>query len=389
MKRIRTITFLLLALLPLLGTIATASAEPNIGLLRVSSFLCPREVFPSTAFRVSLDVEYAIQSLPNEATIRGAVYAGNGNSSSPLWQSDPTSVSNGGDQVWNFTLNAPAAEGFLNLTAYAYFLDNGTWTYFNNPVNGPGLSQRTVKVGKTANLDISIGAPAVPVTTDGITKQTSTDGDAAFQVAVGSNPTVNAPATVQLQNATRIIFIGWSDGVTTPERQVPIDGDIYLTAQYRIQYLLAVTNSSTAQEWYDRGANVTLTAPASAPAPWPLNILGVTETFQGWSGDIHSTSPQIKVTMNSPRSVTADMILDYRSLVIPVIFAAGIAAAISFVLVQARSRNKEDAIESPGEQSVPEQPAPDSNSKCPTCGQVTEEEWAHCIKCGTRLKSTS
>jgi len=372
--------------LPLFGTIATVSASPNIGLLRVSSFLCPREVVPGATFPVSLDVEYAIQSLPNEATIRGAVYGGSLNSTSPLWQSDPASVSNGGDQVWNFTLTAPATEGFLNLTAYAFFLDNGTWTFFNNPVNGPGVSQRTIKIGKTANLDIIIGASGIAVMVDGTTKQTSTAGDTVFPVVVSSNPSVTVPPLVELQNSTRIIFTQWSDGVKEPERQVPIDGDVTLTAQYRMQYLLTVTNSSTVEGWYDKGANVTLTAPTSAPGPWPFGIFGVTRTFQDWTGDIHSSSPQVNVTMDSPKTITAEMTTDYRPLVVPAIFGAGIAAAlISFVLLQLRSRStEEDATEPPVEQAVPE-----SNPTCPKCGQVTEPEWVHCIKCGTKLKDAN
>lgn len=380
------VMFLLFIFVPLFGTIATASASPNVGLLRVSDFLCPGEVVPGARFPVSLDVEYAIQSLPNEATIRGAVYGSSDNLSNALWQSTPTSVSNGGDQVWNFTLTAPVTEGFLNLTAYAYFLDNGTWTYFNNPVNGPGVSERTVKIGKSANLDVNIGATNIAVTVDGTTKQTSTSGDASFPVAVNSSPSVTVPSMIELPNSTRIIFTGWNDGISTPERQVQIDGDVNLTAQYRMQYLLTLTNGSTVEVWFDKGANSTLTAPTSVLAPWPLSVFGVTETFRGWSGDIQSSSPHIIVTMNSPKTITADMATDYRPLVIPTIFAVGVVVAIaSFGLARLRLR---DAEENATELSI-EEAVPDSDSTCPKCGQVTEPEWAHCIKCGTTLKAAN
>ena len=382
MQKLHTIILLACILFPLYGSIATVLASPNIGLLRVFSFLCPREVVPGATFPVSLDVEYAIQSLPNEAIIRGAVYNGSINSTNPLWQSDPEPVSNGGDQMWNFTLTAPANEGFLNLTAYAFFLDNGTWTYFNNPVNGPGVSQRTVKIGKTANLDINIGASGITVMVDNATKQTSTTGAAVFPVAVSSSSSVTVPPLVELQNSTRLIFTQWSDGVKDPERQVSIDGDVTLTAQYRIQYLLTVTDSSTAEEWYDKGANATLTAPTSTLGPWPLSIFGVTKTFQDWTGDIHSSSLQVNVTMDSPKTVTAHITTDYRPLAVPIILGAGIATAVSFVLLQLRSRRAEQDVAEP----VVEQPAPESNPICPKCGQVTEPEWAHCIKCGTKLK---
>jgi len=364
------------------GTIVLVAGSQNIGLLRISSFLCPREVLPSTSFPVSLDVEYAIQSLPNEATIRAAVYNANSGSSNPLWESDPKSVSNGGDQVWNFTLNAPATEGFLNLTAYAYFLENGTWTYFNNPVNGPGSSQRIVKIGTTASLDVHIGASDVAVTVNGTTKQTSSMGDALFPVAVSSNPSIIVPPLVELQNSTRIIFTEWSDGVKEPNRQVLMDGDVNLTAEYRTQYLLTVTNSSTFEEWYDKGANASLSAPTSTPAPWPLNVFGVTETFQGWSGDIQSSSPRINVTMNAPMTITAEMAVNYRPLIVPAIFGTGIAAAIiSFVLVQIKSGSSEESVV-----EAPAEPTAEPPPTCQTCGQVTEPQWVHCIKCGTKLR---
>jgi hypothetical protein len=259
-------------------------------------------------------------------------------------------------------------------------------------VNGPGVSQRSVKIGKTANLDISLGAPNVAVTVNGTSEETSTNGDAIFSVAVSSTPSVSVPPLVELQNSTRIIFTEWSDGIAIPNRQVQIDGDVNFTALYRTQYLLTITNSSTIEEWYDKGTNATLTTPTSALAPWPLNLFGVTETFQGWSGDIHSSSPRVNVTMDSPKSITADMTTNYQPLVIPAIFGAGIAAAIiSFILVQARSRSSdenlvaEDLLEEPFEQDAP----PQSNLACPTCGMITEPEWMHCIKCGAKLKDNN
>lgn len=385
MKKAPSTLFILFLTLALLSAIASVSATPNIGMLRVSSFLCPRQVAPGATFPVSLDVEYAIQGLPNNATIRGAIYSGSINSSSPLWESNPTSVSNGGDEVWNLTLTAPTSEGFFNLTAYALFLENGTWTYFTNPVNGPGVSQVIVKIGKTANLDINIGAPGIGVTVDGATEQTSSNGDASFAVAVASTPLISVPPIIEFQNSTRIIFTQWSDAVTQPQRHVVIDGDISLTAYYRIQYLLTVNSGLTSEEWYDKGANATITALTPAPVPWPLSMLGVTQTFQAWSGDIHSSLPKLNVTMDSPKTITAEFHTDYRPLAVPAIFGVGIASAvISFVWIRRRS----DDLEEGAIEATPDELAPESNPTCPTCGQETEQEWAHCIKCGTKLNST-
>lgn len=382
MDKLPSSLFILALTLALLPAIARVSATPNIGMLRVSSFLCPHEVLPGASFPASLDVEYAIQGLPNNAKIRGAIYLGSINSGSLLWQSDPVSVSNGGDEVWNLTLTAPTSEGSFNLTAYALFLENSTWTYFTNPVNGPGVSQTTVKIGKTANIDVSLGAPGVDVTVDGVTEETSSKGNASFVVAVASTPVVSVPSIVEFPNSTRIIFTQWNDAVTQPQRRVLVDGDIALVAYYKVQYLLTINSGSTSEEWFDKGTNATVTALTPAPIPWPLSMLGVTRTFQGWSGDIHSSSPNVNVTMDSPRTITADFNTDYRPLALPAIIGLGIVSAIiSFVWI----RRGSDGLGPGASETKPDELLPGSNTTCPTCGQETEEEWTHCIKCGTRL----
>jgi hypothetical protein len=372
--------FIALVALALSPIIAAVSAAPNVGMLRVASFECPREVAPGAAFPVSLDIEYAVQGLPNSATIRGAIYPGNISSTSPLWQSAPVSVSNGGDQVWNISLTAPSTEGFLNLTAYALFLDNGTWSFFNDPVSGPGVSQTTIKIGRSANLSINLGAPNVDVTINGTTVKTSAGGNVSSEMAVGSSPLVSVPPTVEFQNSTRIVFVQWSDGVNETQRQVLIDGDVTLSASYTTQYLLKVNSGSTSEAWYDKGSNVTLTAPPSGAGSWPLNLFGVTQTFTGWSGDVHSSMPQLNVTMDSPKTITANFAVDYLPLAVPVIFGVGIALmVISVVIMRRRSSNLSTV-------DVQNQP---TDSVCPNCGQTMEEGWAHCIKCGTKITRPS
>ena len=379
--KVQSIMLIALVALALSPVIAAVSAAPNVGMLRVASFVCPREVAPGTAFPVSLDVEYAVRGLPDSATIRGAIYSGNINSTSPLWQSDPASVSNGGDQVWNISLTAPSTEGFLNLTAYAFFLDNGTWRFFNDPISGPGVSQATVKIGKTANLNINLGASNVDVSIDNTTVKTSAGGEAGLEVSVGSSPLVGVPPIVEFQNSTRIVFVQWSDGVTEPQRHVLIDGDVSLSASYKTQYLLIVNSGSTSEAWYDKGSNATLTVPSSSAGSWPLDFFGVTQRFTGWSGDIQSPTPQLNITMDSPKTVTAEFSVDYRPLAVPIIFAVGIVVAIlSLVLIRRKSSTNLPPTEEPVQQAVQE-----SNPVCPNCGQEIEEEWAHCIKCGTKL----
>ena len=387
MMRTQSIFLVTLVALVLSPAVVAVSASSNLGLLRVASFICPRQVAPGASFIASLDAQYALQGLPNNATIRGAIYPGNDNSSNPLWQSDPTSVSNGGDQVWNVSLTAPSTEGFLNLTAYALFLDNGTWRFFNDPVSGPGVSHLTIKIGKSANLIINIGAPNAAVTVGNTTVQTSANGQANLRVAVGSSPLVGVPPTVEFQNSTRIVFVQWSDGDTQPQRHVLIDGDTALNPNYKTQYLLTVTTNSTTEAWYDKGSNATITAPSSTSGSWPLNLFGVTQTFSGWAGDVHSSMPRLNVTMDSPKVITANYAVDYLPLAVPVVFGVGIALIVIGIVLVIRRRSirspppAEEPVQEAVEQTVEKQNPP----TCPKCGQETEPDWAHCIKCGTKL----
>jgi len=385
---VQSIMFIALVAFALSPIIAAASAAPNVGMLRVASFVCPREVVPGADFPVSLDVEYALQGLPNNATIRGAIYPGNINSTSPLWQSAAASVSNGGDKVWNISLTAPSTEGFLNLSAYALFLDNGTWRFFNDPVSGPGVSQATIEIGRSANLYIELGAPNVDVSIDNTTVKTSAGGDASLVVGVGSSPLVGVPPIVEFQNSTRIVFVQWSDGVTEPQRHALIDGDITLIANYKTQYLLTVISNSTSEAWYDKGSNATLTAPPSGSGSWPLNLFGVTQSFTGWTGAIQSPMPQLNITMDSPKTVTAEFSVDYRPLAVPIIIGVGtLVAIISLVLIRRRSSMILPPTKEPVQETVQEAVL-EPNPACPNCGRETEKEWAHCIKCGTKLTGT-
>jgi hypothetical protein len=59
MVKVQCIVFI--ALVAFVLSPAVVSAAPNVGMLRVASFQCPRQVAPGAAVIVSLDVEYAVQ----------------------------------------------------------------------------------------------------------------------------------------------------------------------------------------------------------------------------------------------------------------------------------------------------------------------------------------
>ena len=371
------VVFIFVILVLAVSMIAVSAEEPNVGTLRVVSFVYPNQVAPNSPFRVTVGVEYAVHGRPENASIRAAIYSGIVNFHNPLWQSKPEVVSRGGDKLWNATLVSPATEGDLKLTAYAfYFDDEGTWNFFNDSMNGPSFSQATIKIGKMANISISLGASKVPVLFDDIVVTTSPLGEARMTMLVGHTHAVSVPPVVEFQNSTRLIFEGWNDGRNQTQRTVTLNSDVVLVGQYKIQYLLKVNYlSSSTSEWHDAGSNVTLRAPSYSESNWLVDLLGVRENFAGWRGDVNSPMQEIRITMNRPLTVIAVSSRNYSSLIVPCIVGAGLIGAVTLHLLRRKRLGRTD--EAPT--------SPKMNLSCDNCGQPVGVDWVHCIKCGADL----
>ena len=349
--------------------------EPNVGTCRIDSFLVPGQVSPGSTFTASVDVEWALHGRPDNATIRVAIYEGSVNLNNPIWQSQPTFVSEGGERVWEANLTAPHMEGPFTLTAYAFYLDNGVWIFYNNTLNGPGVKQAIVNVAKTASLDVEVGSPGVSIYVDNVSLETSSNGAAEVNLFLGSSHEVSVPQFVEFQNSTRLAFIGWSDGDNQLQRNVTLNENVKLTALYKIQYLLQVKSlTATSSEWYNAGATAVLQTPNNIPMSTPLNLLGVKYDFVGWTGAINSSRLQTNLTMDQPNTVTANYSVDYSSLVIPAIITVGICGAGAIFLIIDK---KKDSVKSG---------KTESHRKCETCGKPADDAWAYCISCGALLE---
>ncbi len=356
------------------GGVASAE-EPSVGILRVYSFAGPKQVAPSSVFIVTLDVEYAVHG-PENATIRGAIYEGNADFGSAVWQSEPEIVNGGGDKVWSINLTAPQTERSITLVAFAYYLDQGSWKYYNNSINGPSFRQLTIKIATTASLEVGLGAPSLEFSIDDMSLKTGADGDAHTRLPVGTTHVVSVPPIVEFQNSTRIVFTGWSDGNNQTRRNVVLNGDVELHGSYRIQYALHVNSvMSSYTEWHDVKSDVILESPRSVPLNWPLGFLGLKYNFEGWSGDISSKESEINLTLSRPVTVTANYSFDYTYLVMPGILAVGVLVGVLLAVRHRRGRTKVTA----------ESSAEASSLQCPHCGEAIEGGWAHCIKCGGAL----
>lgn len=371
-------TRFMLTLLILLATLSITSVSaqsPNVGRLRIARFQSPRQVAPNNVFMVSLDVEYAVRE---NATMRAAIYRTADDSQ--LWQSEVTKIAGGGDRVWDIKLSTPPTETVMQLSAYAYFQENGVWKYYNDTLNGPGSRQISIKVAKNANMQIDLGVGGIQLTVGNLSEKTSPIGSMMITLPVGNSYTISLPQTVELGNSTRVVFQRWNDGNNQTQRPVLLDGDVKLVGSYRTQYQLRVASilsNYSYTRWVDAGSNVTLQAVNNATMGWPLAALDLKYTFTGWSGDVTSPSLGISFMMNSPKTINANFSIDYRPLVLPAIFAAGLLGAIVLALLRRRIGTRT--------QDEPEAEPADPSLRCKNCDSEVEEDWEHCIKCGAKL----
>ncbi len=358
------------------GTNQVFADDQNLGRVRIASFAYPRQVTPGKMFSVNLDVEYEVRT---DVAIRGAIFEVIANASTPLWQSDATRVSGGGDKVWIINLTAPLVEGTLQLSAYAYYLENGVWKFYNDTVLGPGFRDASVKVAPNANLQVELGVPGVGLKVGNLSETTSQAGEVGITLLVGTTYSLSVPYILEYENSTRMIFVGWQDGSNQTNRVISIDGDTQLVGSYRTQYLLRVTSTLSGhsyQKWYDAESNVTLQEVNSVPMTWPLGLLGGKYVFSGWSGDVNSASAEINFMMNSPTTVHANFSIPYGILIVfPIIVALGVAAELVLVALKRKQTNQLDAHSSKW------------NFTCSNCGTVIEEGWMHCTHCGAEVDS--
>ncbi len=372
-ERRLTLSLLILLVTLSLNITSLSAQSPNVGRLRIARFQSPRQVAPNSLFLVSLDVEYAVRE---NATMRAAIFRTADNSQ--LWQSDVTKIAGGGDKVWDIKLSAPPVETMMQLSAYAYFQDNGVWKYYNGTLNGPGSRQISIKVAKNANMQIDLGVGGVQFTVSNMPEKTSPEGSMVITLPVGDSYTISLPQSVELGNSTRVVFQRWNDGDNHTQRSVLLDGDVNLAGSYRTQYQLHVASilpNYSYTKWVDAGANVTLQAVSTASMGWSLGPLNLMYNFTGWSGDVNSQSLEIRFTMNSPKTVNANYSLDYRPLTLPTIFLAGILGTIILALLRRKMGS--------GAHHEPE--AEHAVLRCKNCESEVEEDWKHCIQCGAKL----
>ena len=168
-----------------------------------------------------------------------------------------------------------------------------------------------IDVGPTLTINVPLNVTAngtLWVSVNGV-KYSVTSGQLQTSVPVG-NVTVQIQPDVNLSLGIRQAFTGWSDGSLANPRQIKVTQDTTLHADYVTQYLLSIDSnggSTTLSGWYlpNMRVNVSVTNP-SIVEPNAVRL-----SFNGWTGNMTSTSPFLEVNMTQPVSIKANWRMQY------------------------------------------------------------------------------
>jgi len=153
---------------------------------------------------------------------------------------------------------------------------------------------------------------------------------------------------------SRLVFQGWSvDGKTVQSGvtlTLKMDAPHSASAQYKTQYYLKVLTDQGVpygEGWYDAGS----TAEIYVSTPVSTNY-GVSIVFNGWQGDLQSSSQSATVVMDKPKTVIASWGTDATMLNMTIalgIIAAFLAGAgiLAYVAVTRKQFQKQELAKAP------------------------------------------
>jgi uncharacterized repeat protein (TIGR02543 family) len=146
---------------------------------------------------------------------------------------------------------------------------------------------------------------------------------------------------------TKRFFTGWSGDYTGTDESgtVVMNAPKSLIANWRTEFLLVINSeygTPTGAGWHDEGASVPIAVE---------EIVGVIirQIFDGWTGDLTSTTASTSVTMDGPKTITATWHTDYIYLYIVIIVpVVGIAViVVTIILVRRKGKTPRGPAEAP------------------------------------------
>jgi uncharacterized repeat protein (TIGR02543 family) len=198
------------------------------------------------------------------------------------------------------TLTATAAAG------YQFVNWSGHITGNNNPYIFQMVSPMnvTANFGKEYHITLDTQPTGLSVSADGITYT----APHTFSWVENSLHTISVSSPINGSAGTRYVFSSWSDGGAQNHTYIVPAYDQTITASFVNQYLLTVQSDHGNPQgtgWYDENASASF----SVTSP---DIQGTTQyLFSQWTGDYSGSSPSGTMTMNGPKTVTANWNIQY------------------------------------------------------------------------------
>jgi hypothetical protein len=385
---------LLLVMIPL-ASVQTAPAQ-DFGITDVT---VPPKVAVGQSFTVKVSVEWKLNSLAKEygPPYRIAVNVCEGPGTYDNWHNcadlawapskSGETVDPSGSKTYSIELTAPERAGVWQLAAWFNVRNEeaGGWTFFTDE---PISREFNVNVIDKFTLSVQIqpGTPGIAISVDGSSANTGTSGNAQFEVSITGSHTVQIPDEVSTGTGVKMVFVRWDDGQTSISRTVTMSNDTRLTAEYKIQYLLTVNSpmgNPDGSGWYDEGSTATFSVTSPLTVEGVMGTLGGKYVLDHWSGDLTATTASATVTMNGPKTVSAEWHTDNT---MPYTIIGGIIVVVivivAILLLMKRGRAP---TPTPGA-AVPPPPAPVAPTPPPPAPPAAQPPGGKfCINCGAPL----
>ena len=206
--------------------------------------------------------------------------------------------------------------------------------------NSISTQRFVIKGGTILTLKVTV-LDYVLVTVDG--KQ-QPPGSISINIAPGIHA-ISVPNMTSLDDSTRLVFGGWSDASTQPNRTDNLEIDTVLAAEYIKEYKLTLISpvNTTGTGWYYEGSIVQISVSPQL-SPGLVGMLGAKTHFEGWfeNNQLKTTSNTATLQMNSPRTWTAEWTTDYT---IPIAITITAFASLVVVVVALRRRKHDPSSE--------------------------------------------
>ena len=244
--------------------------------------------------------------------------------------SNPSSLSNAVTGAGQFSPGSSASfsanQNIIQVSQDTrYVFSQWTGDYTGNSLSGSVTMDAAKTVTAVYQLQYYLSVSAQPSSAG------SLQGSGWFNSGTSTVLSVPSQIVPGQNSGSRMVFSGWTvDGSTSQAGSaltIQMNAPHTVVAQYNQQYYLTVSSdqgSVSGAGWYNAGASASISA-STPPSP----SYGINMVFNGWQGDVQSTSQSTTVMMDGPKSVTATWRADPTVLYVTV---AVIVAVIGVII---------------------------------------------------------